>query len=128
MWVTGVDTGPNNMGAAFNYNLLYHDFGAFAHNRYYAKRLIYDSISWLFDNDYRTTTNTTLNNAPLNNAPIQYFSDVEAAIQNSTLLTTQQKIDACTYLFTTKDNLYTTYSAGSDLNMRPGTSLPDRMY
>ena len=35
------------MGAAFNYNLLHHDFGAFAHNSLYAKRLIYDSIDWL---------------------------------------------------------------------------------
>lgn len=43
-------TGKNNMGAAFNYNLLAHDPGAFAHNSFYVKRLIYDSIDWLDDN------------------------------------------------------------------------------
>lgn len=43
-------SGKNNMGAAFNYNLLAHDPGAFAHNSFYVKRLIYDSIDWLDDN------------------------------------------------------------------------------
>jgi hypothetical protein len=47
--VTGAVTGQNNMGAAFNLNLLLHDPGAYTHNRYYAKRLIYDSIDWLID-------------------------------------------------------------------------------
>ncbi len=42
--------GRNNMGAAFNFNLLHHEPGAFAHNRYYTKRLIYDSIDWLDNN------------------------------------------------------------------------------
>lgn len=37
------------MGAAFNYNLLEHDPGAFVHNRFYAKRLIFDSIDFLDD-------------------------------------------------------------------------------
>lgn len=47
-WVSGIDaTGKNNMGAAFNYNLLEHDPGAYAHNRFYTKRLIYDSIDFL---------------------------------------------------------------------------------
>ena len=35
------------MGAAFNYNLLYHDPGGYAHNRFYAKRLIFDSIDFI---------------------------------------------------------------------------------
>jgi hypothetical protein len=113
-WVTGVGTGARNMGAAFNYNLLYHDFGAFAHNRYYAKRLIYDSISWLFDNNVINTTNTN-----------GYFSDVEAAIQNSAL-TEQQKIEACTYLFT--DDTYTAYNPRDFRNWRPGSSLSNPMY
>lgn len=34
-------------GAGFNYNYLWHDYGAFAHNSRYAKRLIYDSIDYL---------------------------------------------------------------------------------
>lgn len=43
------DTGPNNMGAAYNFNLLAHDPGAYAHNVRYATRLIWDSIDWLDD-------------------------------------------------------------------------------
>jgi hypothetical protein len=39
---TGNTTGKNNMGAAFNFNLFEHDPGAYAHNRYYVKRLLYD--------------------------------------------------------------------------------------
>lgn len=35
------------MGVAFNYNVLAHDPGAVAHNRYYVRRLIYDSIDKL---------------------------------------------------------------------------------
>lgn len=54
------NSGPNNMGAAFNYNLLYHDFGAFAHNRFYARRLIYDSIDWLYDGAINKDSKTAL--------------------------------------------------------------------
>jgi hypothetical protein len=43
----GMTAGKYTMGAAFNFNLLWHDYGAYAHNRYYAKRLIYDSIDWV---------------------------------------------------------------------------------
>jgi len=43
----GPGTGANTLGAAFNFNLLRHDFGGFAHNDFYAKRLIYDSIDWI---------------------------------------------------------------------------------
>ena len=57
---TGAVTGKNNMGAAFNFNLLEHDPGAFAHNRFYAKRLIYDSIDWLDDNNMNYSVGTTL--------------------------------------------------------------------
>lgn len=40
-------TGQDLMGAAYNYNLLAHEPGAFVHNSLYAKRLIFDSIDWL---------------------------------------------------------------------------------
>ena len=40
-----VDEGT--FGAAHNYNYLHHEPGAYAHNRFYAKRLIFDSIDWL---------------------------------------------------------------------------------
>ena len=36
-----------NFGAAHNYNYLHHEPGAYAHNRFYAKRLLFDSIDWL---------------------------------------------------------------------------------
>lgn len=36
-----------DLGAGHNYNYLLHEPGAYAHNRLYAKRLIFDSIDWL---------------------------------------------------------------------------------
>ncbi len=39
----------NVMGAAFNANLLIHDPGGYAHNRFYSKRLMWDSIDFMFD-------------------------------------------------------------------------------
>lgn len=110
-----VGTGPNNMGAAFNYNLLYHDFGAFTHNRIYSKRLIYDSISWLYDNDVKLTSNGQ-----------GFYSDVETAIQESVLLTDTQKSAACTYLFTGRT--YTTYIPKDSRNWRPGSSATSPVY
>ncbi len=58
---TGNTTGKHNMGAAFNYNLLAHDPGAVAHNRYYVRRLIYDAIDWLDDNSLNYSVGATLN-------------------------------------------------------------------
>jgi len=40
-------TSEEQLGAAFNLNLLSNEPGAFAHNRFYAKRLVFDSIDWL---------------------------------------------------------------------------------
>lgn len=57
---TGNTTGRKNMGAAFNFNLLYHDPGAYTHNRYYTKRLIYDSIDWLDDNTINESSVTAI--------------------------------------------------------------------
>ncbi len=54
-------TGPNNMGAAFNYNLLAHDPGAYAHNVRYSGRLIWDSIDWLDDNRLNNSTVAAIN-------------------------------------------------------------------
>lgn len=34
-------------GAAHNYNYLHHEPGAYAHNRFYAKRILFDSIDWV---------------------------------------------------------------------------------
>jgi hypothetical protein len=47
--VYGFDKWKDVMGAAFNYNLLEHEPGAFAHNRQYALKLITDSIDFISD-------------------------------------------------------------------------------
>jgi hypothetical protein len=74
----GSGAGPNTMGAAFNFNLLINDPGAFAHNRFYTKRLIYDSIDWM------------------SNGKLDF--DVEAAINSLTSLSSSQKASAIKYL------------------------------
>lgn len=73
--ITIKGSGPNTMGANFNYNNLKNDWGAYAHNDLYAKRLIYDSIDWLYDRDLATKTNTG-----------GYATDVEAAIATATVV------------------------------------------
>jgi trimeric autotransporter adhesin len=52
-------SGPGNMGAAFNYNLLANDLGAFAHNPTYAKRLLRDSIDFLENGSVDRTRDLT---------------------------------------------------------------------
>jgi len=49
------------MGAAFNANLLIHDPGGYAHNRFYAKRLIWDSIDFIDDGILNNSVPVTLN-------------------------------------------------------------------
>lgn len=39
-----------DIGAGHNFNYLHHEPGAYAHNRFYSKRLIFDSIDWLDNN------------------------------------------------------------------------------
>ncbi len=53
-------TGKHNMGAAFNFNMLHHDKGAYVHNRQYVKRLIYDAIDWLDNNALDYSVGATL--------------------------------------------------------------------
>ncbi len=57
---TGEASGKNNMGAAFNLNLLEHDPGAYVHNRTYVKRLIYDAFDWIDDNQLNYSVGATL--------------------------------------------------------------------
>ena len=60
-WTVGVSSnGKNNMGSAFNYNLIYHDPGAHVHNLQYTKRLIYDSIDFLDDGTFNSSVEDTL--------------------------------------------------------------------
>jgi len=47
------------MGSAFNYELLYADFGAYVHNPNYVRRLIFDSIDWLNDCSITTSNGAT---------------------------------------------------------------------
>lgn len=62
--VYGLDKWKDTMGAAFNINLLLHDPGGYAHNRFYAKRLIWDSIDFIDDGLLNNST-ATLNQAYL---------------------------------------------------------------
>ena len=66
--------GANTMGAFFNADTLKNDWGAYAHNDLYAKRLIFDSIDWIYDGKPDAITNTG-----------GYATDVEAAINSIVL-------------------------------------------
>lgn len=66
----GIGSGPDTMGAAFNYVLLNFDYGAYAHNSYYAKRLLYDSIDLLDDGILNYTTCAAIS---VNPAAYQYL-------------------------------------------------------
>ncbi len=68
-------TGQNNMGAAFNFNLLEHDPGAFVHNRMYTKRLIYDSIDWVDDGVMNYSVGATLKGLCSGGTPPAYCSE-----------------------------------------------------
>jgi hypothetical protein len=48
------------MGAAFNYNLLLHEPGAYVHNLQYTRKLIYDSIDFLDDGLLNGSVESTL--------------------------------------------------------------------
>ena len=68
-------TGQNNMGAAFNFNLLEHDPGAYAHNRIYTKRLIYDSIDWVDDGIMNYSVGATLTTLCAGGSPPTYCAE-----------------------------------------------------
>lgn len=55
-----VTAGAYTMGAAFNYEMLLGDPGAYAHNSLYVRRLIFDSIDWLYDGAMNQNTKTAL--------------------------------------------------------------------
>ena len=62
--VNGFAEWKNVMGAAFNFNLIEHDPGAVAHNRYYVRRLIYDSLDYLDDSTANYSVFASLNALP----------------------------------------------------------------
>jgi len=90
---TGATTGKNNMGAAFNYNLLIHDPGGVAHNRRYTRRLIYDAMDWLDDGILNYTVSTTLNALPADTiykaSAIAYL--INAGTNNANLATAAER-------------------------------------
>lgn len=51
----------DTMGAAFNFNLLRHEPGAYAHNMIYTKRLIHDSIDFLDNGALDNSVSVTIN-------------------------------------------------------------------
>jgi hypothetical protein len=107
----GKGTGPNTMGASFNYGLLKAEWGAYAHNDIYVKRLIYDSIDWLYDGNLNATTNTG-----------GYATDVEAAINSLTTATNPWRSPAYTYTTAELAQLKTnaiTYLLGGTGGTRP---------
>ena len=76
--VPGTDnTGKNNMGAAFNYNVLAHDPGFFVHNNHYAKLLTYDAIDWLdnsgLDNSVQSYIDANITDAQIKADALQFF-------------------------------------------------------
>jgi hypothetical protein len=81
----GYTTGKNNMGAAFNFNLLEHDPGSYVHNRYYVKRLIYDSLDWLDDNLMNYSVGATLSAECAGPAPVWCAGAMEYLLPNGIL-------------------------------------------
>lgn len=60
-----VYTGSDVMGAAFNLRLLGTESGAYAHNSYYTRRLIYDSIDCIDDGTANSSVYVTIQNLPV---------------------------------------------------------------
>ena len=70
-WTKAPASGADVMGAAFNYVLLNFDYGAYTHNIFYSKRLLYDSIDLLDDLTLNYSTCSTI--GPVNTAPFNYL-------------------------------------------------------
>jgi hypothetical protein len=60
--INGTRFGSNVMGAAFNLMLLQSDGGAYTHNDWYTKRLLYDTLDFLDDGVENDSILTTLQN------------------------------------------------------------------
>ena len=61
--INGTSFGSNVMGAAFNLKLLQSEAGAYAHNSWYTKRLLYDTIDFLDDGLQNGSATITIQNA-----------------------------------------------------------------
>ncbi|WP_243372361.1 cytochrome c3 family protein [Geotalea sp. SG265] len=82
----GSTSGPDTMGAYTNYNVLKSDWGAYAHNDRYVKRLIYDSIDWLNDGVLNNDVEAAINSLTVGKSP--WNSSVNYS--GASLLTVQQ--------------------------------------
>ena len=76
--ITGNTTGKNNLGAAFNFSLLTHEWGAYVHNSRFAKRLIYDSLDWLDDGIMNYSVGATLSTACSGGTPPAWCQGAKA--------------------------------------------------
>jgi hypothetical protein len=83
--VYGFASYQDAMGAAFNFNLLEHDPGAFVHNRFYTKRLIYDSIDFLDDGILNDTTGAAIDALVASADPNAVLDAATAALANAYL-------------------------------------------
>jgi hypothetical protein len=97
------------MGAIFNFYMLYYDPGAFAHNRRYVKRLMFDSMDWLDNgkldksvcdptNKFVRATDITRKYPSLNTYGGVGISGVNDIFKYSTYLTADELKQASFYL------------------------------
>lgn len=84
----------DTMGAAFNANLLIHDPGGFAHNRYYAKGLIWDSIDFIDDGILNESVPTTITALTATPDVLDTTIDSATALAAQTYLGTSRPGDA----------------------------------
>ena len=75
----GNSLAKKTMGAAFNYNVLEHEPGAFAHNRQYATKLVYDSIDFADDGVLNNSVEATINTLQTYNSEGVATGDFPAA-------------------------------------------------
>lgn len=111
-----------NLGAYFNFWMMYADPGGFAHNDVYAKRLMYDTIDWLDDgvlnNSVRETFESGLPKA-------QYASTASGTLGLKSRLTDLEWLNAYKYLLTsdaTKEETYEQLISNKKVNS--GRPLP----
>jgi len=79
----GAGTGAGTMGAAYNFNLLAHDPGGFAHNSTYAKRLIFDSILWVATGSTTLTPGLTIADIVADTTAIPTYANLVASSDGS---------------------------------------------
>jgi trimeric autotransporter adhesin len=77
-------SGANAMGAAFNYVVLLEEPGAYAHNGAYSKKLVSDSIDYLYNGSVTGSINSALSFLVARGAITQAAADALAGSQTQT--------------------------------------------